>query len=260
MPKKTCTITNVRSDSAYPQEAVRDAFIQLFSDIVTLTHVADDVLGGTYKPRLVSLDPIGFNGWGVVCSQNFNSSSITMYLRNPANITTNGISISGSTFFGGFSNSRNVITGQLVYDDNWDSFIVSFNGGSNIVGTSYNDDTMFTLFLAKDKAGGVFGGIGTTHPTIFLNEKKIVVPDTNFTTAKSNENLADILYLTNMVNPSGDDYPLMKSMMMSVTIPTGEENNKKSGTFLTVNGKNYANLSCVNPDVRAPLLDPWCPY
>lgn len=259
MPKKTHTITDVKNynTDGNMQDVFGYAFLALFADIATLTE--RPVGGGTYPNKATSLTPIGFEGWDFVRSDNANSSNPTLWLSNPAGAMTSGISINGNTFFGGYG-SRAILTSQLVYDDTFDSFIISFNGGSNIVGTSYNDDSMFVLFLAKDKAGGVFGGIGTTHPTAFLNEKRLVTPDANFTTTRSNENLADILYLTNMVNPSGDDYPLMKSMMMSVTIPSGEENNKKSGTFLTVNGKKYANLSCVNPSTRAPLLDPWCPY
>lgn len=265
MPKRTEYVNNT---SAY--YIIKNVFQKTFPMLSEPT--SRNSGGDTWW--VFDLTPLGFNNWKFEILEGNTYCGVA--LCNPNNARIESLGYRSSWGDSGLASCKARCT--VLSDDSMDSIIVAISSNPAGFDSVPSENTMHTAagfiiwFLAKDSDNGIFGGLVednkdtkkelSSGPILLIGETGAYnLNGSDLFSKRSNENDLDVLYLTSMPNWTVENKPLAKSMMMSVTIPKDEEkNNLKFGTYYSIGGKQYGNLSPTNPLARSPLIDPWCPY
>lgn len=237
------------------ESAVKDAIKMATSFDITSQN------GDSMSSKEFDLSKIGFENWKITIQL---YTDLTLQIINP---NGNRMHVNSSKAYIYANSGDGVIRITVCCDDELDSFIMHIDGWRSNPppeGQGYSSEAtgMQILFLAKDKDNKIFGGLGYRSPSSLISESGVMnVSDNNMFLNRSNENDLNTLYLTTMINFTSPDLTLAKSMMMSVTIPKADSDDmSKWGSYYSIAGKKFANLSCAVPSTRCPLIDPWCPY
>ena len=266
MPKSIA----VKTGSGSTSTLIPEAFMAAVDWLPAGTTLKYNWSGGGFTGSIpsnfcgVNLDELGFPGWWLAHSGSGNPNVVIGF---DSNIYVTASSVGAwKVFCGESATTLMAVKCTILYDTDGNSISISFVGGSkndaDFAGSdACEENSLLTCFLAKDVKGNIFGGVGTPGQSLLIGESGVCkYNNTDLLASASNANQLEIAYLTNMVNLTDDDAPLAKSMMMAVTLPEIEANDKKFGTYYSIGGNRYGNLSVHNLNKRSSLADPWCPY
>lgn len=254
------------------------AFVDAFSKTSKYDSLSID------NENKISLGPLGFEEWELAYERVSSSHYIWLRCRGRTNQTTY-VTISPATY--GLSSGGMHMKCVIAYDDPMDSLLSIFYSGegeaSPTDNTLYRNNAFFIFSIAKDIEGGVaayirngtnaydytmvgdsgnsVGNISYKSTSALLGLSGDMIMQGKHNELSPNITNTDLLCLTRMPNfTKVNTMPLMKSMMITVALPSFDVNDLKFGEYYEINGKPYANFQNHILQRRPGLLDMWCPF